>query len=235
MTTLKQLTDVQASPEVVVNENFETVSVAGAFGKRHDATSGLTWGYYGARYNGNDVADGTVTLTDDATSYIVVKRSDGVVSVSTGTTNWANADDYARLYEVTTADGAVTAAVDCRLDTGGLLAGSGGSGGAAAPVSTISGTSHDMVAADAGTYMRFTNSSAKTLTVQDDSTEALAANSEYHGRNAGAGDLTIVEDTSVTINPPAGGTLVIPEGGTFTLKRVAADEFDLFGVTVAAA
>lgn len=101
-------------------------------------------------------------------------------------------------------------------------------------VSTISGTSHNMLAADAGTYMRFTNAAAKTLTVQDDSDEALESDTEYNGRNVGAGDLTIVEDTSVTVNVPFGGTLVVPEGGTFTLKRVATDEFDLFGVTVPA-
>lgn len=235
MTTLQQLTDAQASPEVPVNENFETLSGAGIFGKRHAVTTGLTWGYYGGRYNGVDVADGTVTLTDAATNYVVVKRSDGVVSVSTASTNWSDATNYARLYQVTTASSAVSAVVDCRLDTGGLLnSGATTSSGSVPAVSTISGTAHSMVAADAGTYMRFTNAAAKTLTVQDNADEALSANTEYHGRNVGAADLTIVADTSVTINAPSGGTLVIPTGGTFTLKRVATDEFDLFGVTVAA-
>lgn len=98
-----------------------------------------------------------------------------------------------------------------------------------AGINTISGTSHNMVVADAGTYMRFTNASAKTLTVQENSTEPLAAASEYHGRNVGAADLTIVEAGVVMVNPPAGGSLIIPSGGTFTLKRVAVDEFDLFG------
>lgn len=131
MTTLKQISDSQASPEVVVNQNFETVSAAGIFGKRHDATSGLTWGYYGGRYNGSTLDDGTVTLADDDDNYVVVRRSDGVVSVATTTTNWDNADDYARLYQVTAAAGAVTAVVDARLDTGGLLLGVPPSSGAA--------------------------------------------------------------------------------------------------------
>jgi hypothetical protein len=104
----------------------------------------------------------------------------------------------------------------------------------AAPVVTESTASRDLEPSDSGSYIRFTYSGAKSLLVQDDTDGPFAADSEYHGRNANTGDLTLTEDTSVTINPPAGGTLVIPEGGTFTLKRVATDEFDLFGVTVPA-
>jgi hypothetical protein len=108
-------------------------------------------------------------------------------------------------------------------------------GGASYPaVVTISGTSQNLLASHAGQYLRFTNAAAKTLTVQDDADEALAADTEYHIRNVGAADLTIVEDTAVTVNPPNGGTLVIPSGGTATLKRVATDEFDLMGQVVAA-
>lgn len=103
-----------------------------------------------------------------------------------------------------------------------------------AVVTTDATTARLLSLGDAGLYVRFTNAAAKTLTVQDNADEAIPISFQTHGRNAGAGDLTIVEDTSVTVNPPAGGTLVIPEGGTFTLKKVATDEWDLFGVTVAA-
>jgi hypothetical protein len=102
-------------------------------------------------------------------------------------------------------------------------------------VSTVSAQDTDLDPAHNGNYVRFTYSGAKTLTVQDDATEPLPANAEWHIRNASAsGNLTLVEDTSVTINPPVGGTLEIEPGGTVTLKRVATDEFDLMGVTVAA-
>lgn len=111
------------------------------------------------------------------------------------------------------------------------LGGSGGGGGPA-PVLPVTGTTYDVLAADVGSYLRFTDAGAKTVTVQDDATEALPDNGEWHIRNAGAGDLTLVEDAGVTINPPAGGTLVLEEGMTITLKRVAADEFDLIGQTV---
>lgn len=109
-------------------------------------------------------------------------------------------------------------------------------GGAAGPAETIteSGTDVNLLAADVGKYIRFTASGAKTLTVQPDATEALPTDGEWHLRNTGAADLTLVEDTGVTINPPNGGTLAVPQGGTVTLKRVAVDEFDLLGQTVAA-
>lgn len=101
-------------------------------------------------------------------------------------------------------------------------------------VVTVSGTAHDLAAAENAQFLRFTNGSPKTLTVRPDSTEPLPENGEWHIRNAGAGDLTIVEGSGVTVNEPNGGTLVVPNGGTVTLKRVATDTFDLLGQTVAA-
>lgn len=103
-----------------------------------------------------------------------------------------------------------------------------------APVATETGTAANLLAANAGTYTRWTNTAAKTLTVQPDSTEAQEVNSEWHIRNAGAADLTLVEGSGVTINVPNGGTLAVPEGGTVTLKCVDTDEYDLLGQTVAA-
>lgn len=129
-TTMQQLSPAQANQEARINELMESLSAAGLFSRRHAVTTGLTWGYYGGRYNGNTIADGTVTLTNAATNYVVVARATGVVSVATTTTNWLDATNYARLYQITTAGSVVTAIVDERFGTGGLLNG-GGSGGAA--------------------------------------------------------------------------------------------------------
>jgi hypothetical protein len=129
MTTLQQMAEGQANAHVVVNEIAESLSAAGVFSKRHAATSGLVWGYYGGLYNGNTKADGTVTLTDDADNYVVVLRSSGVVSTSTSATNSTD-PLYAKLYKITTVSGAVTAAVDQRWDANGLLFAPGGTGGA---------------------------------------------------------------------------------------------------------
>jgi hypothetical protein len=125
MTTTKttlQSVSASVSPEVQMNENFQALSAAAIFGYRAPGASALTWAFFGGIYGGNNIDDGTVALTDNATNYVVVLRSTGVVSVSTATTNW-NSTLYARLYKVTTASGAVTATEDHRFDSNGLLYG----------------------------------------------------------------------------------------------------------------
>jgi len=117
---LQQLTSSQASPEVPINENFETLDHQGVYGKRQAVTTGLTWGYYGGRWGGTAITAGTVTLTNATTNYLVVDRSTGAVSVSTATTNWDNVAEYARLYKITTAGSAVTAEEDHRAGLYGV-------------------------------------------------------------------------------------------------------------------
>lgn len=107
----------------------------------------------------------------------------------------------------------------------------GGGGTGPAPVTTESGTSHNITAAEVGSYIRFTSTSAKTCTFRPDSTEPLPANGEWHIRNAGTNNLTLTPGSGVTLNAPYGGTLVVPNGGTVTVKRVTTDVFDVMGVT----
>lgn len=87
---------------------------------------------------------------------------------------------------------------------------------------------------DVGNYIRLTGAATKTITIDLEATTALPVDGEWHFRNVGAGDATFVPAVGVTVHAPNGGTLVIPQGGTATLKRAAADEFDLFGQVVAA-
>lgn len=130
MTTLQTAVAAQANKEVPYNENFETVSAAGIYGRRQPAESGLVWGYYGGLYNANTIADGTVTLTNTSDNYVVVLRSTGVVSTSTSSANSTN-PLYAKLYKVTCAGGVVTAVVDQRWDANGLMLSGGGTAVAA--------------------------------------------------------------------------------------------------------
>jgi hypothetical protein len=108
------------NPETQVNENFQTLDHQAVYGKRHPVSTGLTWGYYGGRWGGFSIADGTLSLTNAATNYIVVQRSDGAVSTSTSATNWDNAGAYARVYKLTTAGGVVTATEDHRAGPYGV-------------------------------------------------------------------------------------------------------------------
>lgn len=110
------------------NENFEALDWASVYAKDATTTSALTWGYLGGRWGGFSVSAGTFTLTDDSANYIVAKRSDGVTTCAAASTNWDNATDYARVYKVTTADGAVTAIEDHRAGPNGIHAGIPSSG-----------------------------------------------------------------------------------------------------------
>lgn len=110
-----------------INDNFIASSPAAMYGRRAAATSGLTWGYYGGIAFGATIANGTVALTASSTNYIVASRSTGAVSVATSTTNWDNATDYFRLYQVVAGAASVTSYTDHRDFTGG---GTGGGGAA---------------------------------------------------------------------------------------------------------
>lgn len=115
-----QSINAAASPEVQVNENFETIDYSSVYGKRQPVTTGLTWGYYGGRWGGFTVAAGTFTLTNAADNYVVAKRSDGVTSASTSATNWNDTAANARVYKLTTAGGVVTAVEDHRAGLYGV-------------------------------------------------------------------------------------------------------------------
>jgi len=117
----QELTGSEASPQVPINENFESIDYSSVYGKRQPApTSGLSWGYYGGRWSGFSVTAGTLTLTDASTNYVVVQRSDGAISTSTSATNWNATTTYARVYLLTTAGGVVTAEQDHRAGLYGV-------------------------------------------------------------------------------------------------------------------
>jgi len=125
----------QANAEVVINENFVTLSHQQVYGLRQPVTTGLTWGYYGGRWGGFSVSDGTLTLTNTATNYIVVEIATGAITVSTATTNWNDTTDYARVYQLTVAGGVVTVINDYRAGPGGIFGGGTGGGGGSGDVS----------------------------------------------------------------------------------------------------
>lgn len=122
----------QASKEVTANAFFDAASQAATYGRRASTSSGLTWGYYGGNVVKSDgltaqIANGTLTLTASATSYIVAAKATGAVSAATTTTNWDNATDYWRLYSVVAGAETVTSWSDLRAI--GQYTGSGSGGG----------------------------------------------------------------------------------------------------------
>lgn len=131
MTLAQVSTPPQSLAEVVVNRNFETLEHQSVYGQRQTAHSGLTWAYYGGRWGGTSVSDGTLSLTNAATNYVVVNRSTAAISVSTATTNWNDTTNYARVYQITTAGSVVTAVQDHRAGPNGVHGGGAGSAGTA--------------------------------------------------------------------------------------------------------
>lgn len=229
-----QNVDNGANANVPVNENFETLEHQSVYGKRQPPTTGLTWGYYGGRWGGFSIADGTLTLTNAATNYIVVERADGDITVSTSNTNWNNTTDYARVYQITTAGSVVTAVQDHRAGPNGVHGGgAGGGSGTSGSVNIISetgtGATHVLVPADAGELVRFSGTGAKTVDI--DVASGFTADEIYHISNRGAsGDVTL-DPTGVTLNAPKGGSLVLEPGDTVSVHFFSSSVADVFGST----
>jgi hypothetical protein len=97
-----------------------------------------------------------------------------------------------------------------------------------------SATAQTSLLADAGQYLRFTNTGASTYTIAPQSSVAWADNAEITIRRAAAANLTIAAGTGVTLNAPSGGTLVLTNNMTVSLKRAASNVWDVIGQTVPA-
>lgn len=83
---------------------------------------------------------------------------------------------------------------------------------------------------DDGAYLRLTGAGPKTLTI---GIGVVADGREFHVANRAInGNLTLVPHPAVTMNLPAGGTLVLAPGHTVTIKGIASNNADLFGATV---
>lgn len=93
--------------------------------------------------------------------------------------------------------------------------------------------SYPLVLADAGKWIRMNVASANDLTVPDNADVAFPIGTEIHIEQMGAGQVTIVEDTAVTVNTPE--TLKLAKQfAVATLKKVATDEWTLAGYLEAA-
>jgi hypothetical protein len=132
-TTLDLIAVGQAGKEDTANELFDALSPAALFGRRASTCTGLTWGYYGGRFESALIANGTITLTAASTNYLVAARADGTVSKSIATTNWDDEAAYIRLYKIVVGASTVTSYEDHRQSVwpwaGADAEGTGGTGG----------------------------------------------------------------------------------------------------------
>jgi hypothetical protein len=138
MTILNQIsTPPPEEAEVIVNENFATLEHQSVYGHRPAGDSGLVRGYYGGRWGGFSISNGTLTLTASSDNYVVVAIATGVISVSTASTNWDNDTDYVRVYKITTGTSTVSSVEDHRAGPGGVHGGTSGGGGGAGTVTSV--------------------------------------------------------------------------------------------------
>lgn len=116
----QQVASGQTNPEVPINENMAALGQEFTFS--HDVThdSGLVVGISGGNFDGNTVADTTVTGTDNTTNYIVGHRTTRAISSSTVTTNWNNTATYGRIARAVFASG-VLSFYDERSSLGGIF------------------------------------------------------------------------------------------------------------------
>lgn len=213
MSILQQITSPpQASAEVAVNENFASLEHQVVYAMRPAVTTGLTWGYYGGRWGGFSVADGTLTLTDASANYIVVAIATGVISTSTATTNWNNATDYKRVFKLTCAAGVVSALEDHRAGPGGVHGVGDGSPGGAVTQCIAIACSDESTALTTGTAkvtfrmpFAFTLSDVRASVTTAPTGSALTVDINEAGASILSTKLTIdaTEKTSTTAATPA--------------------------------
>lgn len=121
MSAYEDWAEAEEAPWEKVNEAHDILGQAFLWAQRPAAHAGLTVGYGGGVFDGNDVADGTVTgLSDNTTNYLVVHRTTRAVTSSTATTNWDDTATYGHMARAIFASGVLTWK-DERRSPGGIF------------------------------------------------------------------------------------------------------------------
>ena len=235
-TTLQQWANGQANPESTVNENFASLAHTGVYAMRPAATAGLVWAWYGGRWGGFAVADGTATLAASATSYVTVNRATGAVAVATTTTAWDDTTNHARVYQLTTGAATVTAVQDHRAGPGGVhgQGGASGGGGTALPQNSQS-AAYTLVLADAGKHLLHpsADTTARTFTIPANAAVAYPVGTVVtfvNQHNAGVLSIAITSDTLRLAGSGATGTRALAANGVATALKLTATEWIISGV-----
>jgi len=224
---MQQLVEGQASPEAPINENFETLDFAAVYGKAQATTTGLTWGYYGGRWSGIAVAAGTLTLTNNATNYVVVNRSTAAISASTSSTNWDDTDNYAHVYKVTTSGGVVTATEDHRAGALGVHGGSGSAGASLAGLSDVdlSGSPAD------GDVLQYSTSLGKWVDAPAAGGSVAGSNKQVQYNNSGSFGAESGFEYDQSTNVLTVRTLDLGSGTTHNANGLAGDDEHWLSIT----
>lgn len=141
-------------------------------------------------------------------SSVAVFTADGLVTAASGNLTSTNLND---------ALAELQADIDSKADGSGVLT-----------INSQTGTTYTLVLADAGKYIRLSNSSPITLTVPPNSDVAFSVGTTIHMRQAGAGTVTVTEGSGVTINTLETKSLA-GNGATASITKVDTNVWDLYG------
>ena len=100
----------------------------------------------------------------------------------------------------------------------------------ASNIVTDATTSRTLALSDSGTYIRYTAGSAITVTVPPNGTVAFPIGTQIDMVMAGTGEVTIAEGAGVTVNSMDDNTKLSTQYAGLTIKKVATDEWDVFGL-----
>ena len=192
------------------------------------------WQFFDARYALN-AADGALYVRSASTWAVVSGGGGGGGEVNTASNLGAGSGLFAAKVGADLRFKSLVAGANVTLSSDGntvTIAAGGGGAPLPAAVVTDSTTSRTVGTADSNTYLRFTSTSAVTVTIPPQSSVTWAADTEIHIRRAAAGNLTLTPGSGVTLNAPSGGTLVMTDAMSVTLKRVAENQWDVIGQTV---
>lgn len=236
----------QASAEVVVNRNFESLEGFSTYTQRQSAHSGLTWGYYGGEWGGFTVANGTLTLSN-AENYVVVELATGAISTSTATTNWNDTANYARVYQITASGGVVTAVLPRYSGPGGvhyssatgLTQGTGldvdAAGFRGIPQNSQSGN-YTCVAGDAGKHILHPSGggSGDTFTIPANGSVAYEVGTTLTFVNADSNSVSIAitTDTLTLAGTTTTGTRTLGQNGVATAIKVTSTGWIISGTAL---
>jgi hypothetical protein len=95
-------------------------------------------------------------------------------------------------------------------------------------INAQTGTAYTLVLGDAGKLVTLTNAAAVTLTVPTNATVAFPVGTEIDLAQLGAGQVTVVGDTGVTVNGSP-GLKIAAQYGAATLTKIATDTWLLVG------
>lgn len=138
---ISQIAPSQAAKEVTANALFDAASVATAYGRHAEACAGRVFGYYGTRFGGAAVPNGSHLCAAGSTTYMLVDLATGdVVFVVAGESDEDLWDDeaYGRCYLIVAGAITITSYEDHRFGPRGLF-GAGASGGSGGTDTVIDG------------------------------------------------------------------------------------------------